>query len=342
MGMTMKQFDVYGIGNALVDIQIPVEPRFLAEESLAKGVMTLVTPETQARLLSLLDQREMKISSGGSACNTVVGVANFGGLAFYAGKVGDDMYGRFFQDELKEIGVLSTLPPGDGPTGTCLVMITPDADRTLQTCLATSIDLDEADIDGELIAASKYVYVEGYLWDAPGPRRASLKAIELARKAGVPVAYSYSDPFCVRRAAKDFRELSNTSLDLVFCNEEEARMISERADRMEAISEIAAWGPSVYMTVGADGAYLAHEGKVSHIKGVKVEAVDTNGAGDLFAGGVLYGLTHGKSPLEAGKLGNYAAAQVVTQIGPRLEKSLAGEVDRILALDPDQASAPAS
>jgi sugar/nucleoside kinase (ribokinase family) len=333
----MTTYDVYAVGNALVDIQVQIEPNFLLEQALQKGVMTLVSAEMQAKLLRLLDGFATHTSSGGSACNTVVGVANLGGTAYYAGKVGDDVFGRFFQQELREIGVESGLPPGGGPTGTCLVMVTPDADRTFQTCLATSIELDEGDIDEEIIKQSKFVYVEGYLWDAPGPRRASLRAMEFARKHSKPVAYSYSDPFCVHRAKDDFRRLTKTSLDFVFCNEDEALALTGADDRMKALKEIASWGPTIFMTAGKDGAYCASGSATSHMPAFSVNAVDSNGAGDLFAGGVLYGLAHGLSHGESAVLGSYAAALVVTQLGPRLAVKLAGRMAEILAIPPGAA-----
>jgi sugar/nucleoside kinase (ribokinase family) len=199
------------------------------------------------------------------------------------------------------------------------------------TCLAASIALDEEDIREAHVRRSGYVYVEGYLWDSPGPRHACQEAMATARVHKVPVAFSYSDPFCVQRAADDFREITKSSVDLVFCNEEEARMISGQSDRVKACLTVASWGPQVYMTAGADGAYYAEHEKVQHIPAFPVEAIDTNGAGDLFAGGVLFGLARGYSPLEAGRLGSYAASLVVTQVGPRLPHPLAGEIDHILA-----------
>ena len=333
----MVRYDVYGVGNALVDIQVQVDAEFLALHGLNKGVMTLVTARAQKELLALLSGRPSQTSPGGSACNTTVGLANFGGRAYYAGKVGDDEHGRFFQKALTEVGIQSTVPRGHGATGTCLVMITPDADRTMQTCLAASIELDEDDIQPAIIKESGYVYIEGYLWDSPGPRRASQKAVDLARHHGVPVAYTYSDPFCVKRSAEDFRNLSQFSVDLVFCNEEEARMLTANPDRAQACAEIASWGPTVFMTAGADGAYYARGKEQGHIPPFTVRAIDTNGAGDLFAGGVLYGLTHGLSLAQAGKLGSYAAARVVTVLGPRLNEPLQGRIQEIMNLAPGSA-----
>lgn len=327
----MSRYDIYGVGNALVDIQVQVDARFLIDHNIDKGVMTLVSAEQQAEVLAQLENIPRQTSSGGSACNTVVGVANYGGRTYYAGKVGDDKLGEFYQRELKELGIRSDLPPASGPTGTVLVLITPDADRTMLTCLAESLSLDASDILEEHVKSSRYVYVEGYLWDAPGPREASIKAMELGRKNGATVAYTYSDPFCVQRAAHDFRELSKSSVDLVFCNEEEAKMIAEVDVATDACLAIASWGPRVFMTVGPKGAYYAEGDKIEHIPGFPATAIDTTGAGDLFAGGVLYGLSNGHTPAESGRLGSYAASLVVAQVGARLPQRLNGAVSEILA-----------
>jgi sugar/nucleoside kinase (ribokinase family) len=327
----MNTYDVYGVGNALVDIQVQVDTSFLSDHKIDKGVMTLVSAESQFELLKDLKGLPKQTSSGGSACNTVVGVANYGGRAYYAGKVGQDKYGEFYQNELKELGIRSDLPPAQGSTGTCLVMITPDADRTMLTCLADSIKLSGADILDSHVKNAGYVYVEGYLWDSEGPREASIKAMEIARKNDVKVAYTYSDPFCVQRAAADFRALSKSSVDLVFCNEDEAKMITETDTPTDACLTIASWGPKVYMTVGAKGAYYADGDQITHIPGFPATAIDTTGAGDLFAGGVLFGLSNGHSPIESGRLGSYAASLVVAQVGARLPQRLNGAISEILA-----------
>jgi sugar/nucleoside kinase (ribokinase family) len=326
----MSKYDVYGVGNALVDIQAQVDTEFLKRHGIEKGVMTLVSTEAQQTLLDDLDASKLEISSGGSACNTVVGLAGFGGRAYYAGKVGGDQNGAFFQEELQKLGVTSDLPPVTEATGTCLVLITPDADRTMLTCLAASIRLEANDVRPEEVAASKFVYVEGYLWDAEGPRQASLEAMKTAREHGIPVAYTYSDPFCVSRARDDFLRITRESVQLVFCNEEEARMMTELPSGPEACARIASWGPDVFMTAGSEGAYYASGKERVHIPAFPAEAVDTNGAGDLFAGGTLYGLSHGHSPEASARLGCYAASKVVQQYGARLKTSIQKDAESIL------------
>ena len=328
--MPHDRYDVYAAGNALVDIQAQVDPEFLQRHALAKGVMTLVEPGRQRELLSHLDPSALHTSAGGSACNTVVGLAGFGGRGYYAGKIGQDAYGRFFQEELSGLGIRSDLAPSASPTGTCLVLITPDADRTMLTCLSASVELSAADVRPELIAQSLYVYVEGYLWDTAGPRAACLRAISEAHRAGVKVAFSFSDPFCVSRAQADFERLAREEVDLIFCNRDEACMITGETDGANAGRRIASWGPDVYVTLGAAGACFASKDRCVSIAAFPAVAKDTNGAGDLFAGGALFGLCRGYSPEDAGRLGSYAASQVVQQVGARLPADVLSRALRVL------------
>lgn len=291
---------------------------FLEKHALTKGVMTLVDAARQIDVLADLKDVPVHTSSGGSACNTVVGLAGLGGRGFYAGKVGKDVHGVFFQEELRTLGIRSDLPPSNSPTGTCLVLNTPDADRTMLTCLAASVELSPTDIDMEQLALSSYLYVEGYLWDSALPRAACEVAIETARSRGVKVAFSYSDPFCVARARDDFRRLSQEQVDLVFCNVDEACMITGELDGPAAARKIASWGPDVFVTLGENGACFASGGEWLAIDPFPVKATDTNGAGDLFAGGALFALCRGFAPAEAGRLGSWAASRVVQRTGARL------------------------
>lgn len=328
--MNDPTYDVFAVGNALVDIQARVSADFLKQHAITKGVMTLVDVQRQKELLSLLSGEPLVTSSGGSACNTVVGLAGFGGTGYYAGKVGRDAYGTFFQSELQGLGIRSDVPPVDAATGTCLVLVTPDADRTMLTCLSASVLLAADDVRTDELGRARYVYVEGYLWDSPGPRQACLLAMAEARRLGVKVAFSYSDPFCVARARSDFQRLTREQVDLVFCNSDEACMITGASDGPDACRQIAAWGPDVYVTLGAEGACFASGHAFHFIPAFPTVAVDSNGAGDLFAGGALFGLCRGYTPANAGRLGSYAASRVVAQIGPRLPAQVAAEALRML------------
>jgi sugar/nucleoside kinase (ribokinase family) len=325
MKLNRASYDVFAVGNALVDIQAQVAEEFLARHNLTKGVMTLVDAARQIELLADLKNVPVHTSPGGSACNTVVGLAGLGGRGYYAGKVGHDAHGAFFREELRTLGILSDLAPSDSPTGTCLVLNTPDADRTMLTCLAASVELSAADIDPAQIAQARFVYVEGYLWDAQRPRSACEAALEAARRCGVKVAFSYSDPFCVARAREDFRRLTQEQVDLVFCNQDEACMITGEPDGPAACRRIASWGPEVFVTLGAEGACFAAKDQWLVIEPFPVTATDTNGAGDLFAAGALFALCRGYGPAQAGRLGSYAASLVVQRTGARLPgEDLAG------------------
>ncbi|MFA6318655.1 MAG: adenosine kinase [Elusimicrobiota bacterium] len=328
---TSQKTAVYGIGNALVDVQMAVEDAVLdgiisrppagGPEKIRKGNMHLVTPGFQCDLLGLLAGRDRATVSGGSACNTLIGVAQLGCPASYCGKVADDQFGRFFGSDLRAAGVNYSVPPGKKGTGTCVVLVTPDAQRTMFTDLGISIELTPADLDLDAIAASKWVYIEGYLWDAAGPKAASELAMEHAKKKGAKVAYSFSDSFCVRRALDDFRRFTKEYVDLVFCNEDEAHAFAGQEDTQAALKAIAGYGTGVALTCGSKGSILMLDGKRHDIPCKPVKPVDTTGAGDLYAAGVLAGLCKALPPAEAGGLGASMAAKVVAVRGARIPAS---------------------
>ena len=246
-------------------------------------------------------------------------------------RLGDDSWGDFYQKDLEEAGV-ATNPGnrGQGPTGQCLVMITPDADRTLNTFLGISGQLDASQIDEEIISDSKFVYLEGYLLTSEEGTGACRRSQQLAQEHGTAVSLTLSDPAIVGFCRDRFSQLVETGVDMLFCNEEEAKAFTETDSREAACERLAQLVPSVWITCGADGAILLDAGRREHIPSTRVTAVDTTGAGDLFAGGVLFGLTNGYSSADAGRLGAYAAAQVVSQYGPRLEQPLREAIPDIL------------
>ncbi|MBI5622717.1 MAG: adenosine kinase [Elusimicrobia bacterium] len=323
--------DVYGIGNALIDVQMSVEDGVLERiaaapppggpEKIRKGNMHLVTPSFQCDLLGMLQGRDRATVSGGSACNTMIGVAQLGCRAAYCGKVGADSFGTFYGSDLRAAGVSYAVPPGKQGTGTCVVLVTPDAQRTMFTDLGISIELTPADLDLDAIAGSKWVYIEGYLWDAAGPKAASELAMERAKKKGAKVAYSFSDSFCVRRALADFRRFTKEYVDLVFCNEDEACAFADRPDAESALKEIRSCGAGVALTRGARGSLLHLDGERHDIPCVPAKPVDTTGAGDLYAAGVLAGLSKGLPPRKAGELGSSMAAKVIAVRGARIPAS---------------------
>ena len=240
--------------------------------------------------------------------------------------------GDFYQRDLEAAGV-ATHPAnrGAGKTGQCLVFITPDADRTLNTFLGISSAIGPAQLQEEVIADSQYLYIEGYLLGSDDGFAAACQAQQMAQRHSTAVALTLSDPFAVRAFRERFDVLLQRGVDLFFCNEEEALASTGVSDREAAGAALASQVSTAYVTCGADGALVYAAGAHYQVPGVPVQAIDTNGAGDLFAGGVLYGLSHGHSPLDAARLGCYAAAQVVTRFGPRLEQSLADRIDHILS-----------
>ncbi len=321
----MAQFDVYGIGNSLVDIQTRVTDDVLQSLGFRKGVMTLVDEQTQQRVLSALPGSSINRCAGGSAANTVLAIAQFGGRTAYAGKVGRDPLGDFFLKDMREHGVFVDVTPGDRVTGTCVVLITPDSQRTMLTHLGISADLGPDDVSEELVRQSTYVYVEGYLFTAELTKAAALRAVELAKRHGTRVALSASDPWLVEQFREELWRLVTNSVDLLFCNLDEARALTGRSEPEQCARAIHSHGVDVAVTLGADGSLLLHDGQVLRIDPVPVEPKDTTGAGDMYAAGLLYGITHDLTWLQAGRLASYAAAQVVQQFGARLMRPLTKE-----------------
>lgn len=318
-------YSVYGVGNALVDIQARVSDAELEQLGYPRGGMTLVDVEAQATVLQGLDQNNTTRCAGGSAANTVIGVADFGGKAAYAGKTGSDALGEFWLEDMRRIGVGTDVDPTDQPTGTCVVLITEDAQRTMLTSLGASSTLGPEDIDEEMIRQSEWVYVEGYLFTGDSTKAAAYRAIELAKKNNVKVAFTVSDPFLISLFRDEFLELLHGPVDLLFCNLDEARALTEKTDPIDCAQAIHQHAPHVAMTLGADGSLLMNEGSAIPIEGVAVEAIDTTGAGDMYAAGILHGITSGMSWKDAGHLASHAAARIVSQLGARLQRKFTAE-----------------
>jgi sugar/nucleoside kinase (ribokinase family) len=317
-----KRYHVYGVGAALVDTEIEVTDGDLTAMEVEKGVMTLVDEARQAHLLEHLTGHLMhsKRASGGSAANTIIAIAQFGGSTFYSCKVANDDNGHFYLHDLKAAGVDCRIDKerDQGVTGKCLVMITPDAERTMNTYLGISATLSTDDLSHEAIAASDYVYLEGYLVTSPTGRAAAIRAREIAEQHGVKTALSFSDPGIVTYFRDGLQEMIGNKIDLLFCNSHEALSWAQTDNLDAAIVEIKKVAKQFAITLGADGA-LVYDGVAQYrIAPHKVTAVDTNGAGDMFAGAFLYGVTQGKGFAEAGKLASVAAATVVADYGPRL------------------------
>ncbi len=319
------QYDVYGVGNALVDIQGHVTDEFLESVKFAKGIMTLVDDSTQERILSLLEGTPISRCAGGSAANTIVGISNFGGKASYLGKVANDQLGEFFLEDMRKQGVKIEIQPATGQSGSCVILITDDAQRTMLTNLATSSTLTPADVDEESIRNSKYIYVEGYLFGGEPNRSAALRAIELAKKHNVKVAFTVSDPFLIQYHRDEFISLIEGPVDLLFCNLEEARALTGKFDAIECAQAIHEHAENVALTMGEAGSLLMHENQAIPIERVSCHPVDTTGAGDIYAAGILYGITNGLTWKQSGRLASFAASRIVSQLGARLRQPITAE-----------------
>lgn len=326
------QLDVYGVGNSLVDIQAQVSDDVVARLGFPKGAMTLVDEPTQFRVLAEIAGVPMNRCAGGSAANTVIGLADFGGRGAYCGKVGRDELGEFFRRDMQKIGVTVPVPPGDGATGTCVVLITPDAQRTMLTHLGVSATLGPDDVREDDVRHARYVYIEGYLFYGDSTRQAALKAMDLAKRNGVKVAFTVSDPFLINAFRDEFWKLIEGPIDLLFCNREEARSLTGLDHPIECAQAIHRHCENVALTLGPDGSILMHGGQVIPIEGVETQAIDTTGAGDMYAGALLYGITNGLTWKQAGHLASHAAARIVSQLGARLQRKFtADEIARLRA-----------
>lgn len=324
-------YDVFGLGNALVDILALVDDDFVTKQELAKGSMTLVDADKQGALLNDLEGTNLKLRSGGSAANTMIAIAQSGGTGFYTGKVAKDSHGEFYRQDMIEAGVDFDMNPSpQGPTGTSLVLTTPDAERTMCTNLGVSIDLTKDDIEIDKLAKSKFTYIEGYLWSGDGTREVSTYVMESAKSKGIPVAFTYSDMFLVELFVDDFKRISKELCDVVFCNADEIRHFFGKKSIDECTAALGEIVDTGFVTDGANGCHVVHQGQVKQVEGFAAKAVDTVGAGDAFAGGVLYGLTNGLDYVDAARWGNYVASRVVQIYGARLEESLTDQVDKIV------------
>ncbi len=323
--------DVVGVGNAIVDVVTRADDALVARLGLRKGAMTLVD---EARAQALHERMGPGVeTSGGSAANTLAGIASLGGKGAYIGKVRNDRLGEAFRRDIRAAGVGDRVRrrAGGPPTARCLIFVTPDAERTMGTSLGISVELGPADIDPEVIGAARITYLEGYLFDKEPAKAAFVKAAEAAHAAGRKVALSLSDPFCVERHRASFRHLVSGHVDILFANEAEIASLFETGSADEAVAAAQAACEVAAITRGAEGSRIAAGGEVIAVAAEPVDrVVDTTGAGDLFAAGMLYGMTNGY-PLETcGRIGSIAAGEIVGHYGARPETSLATLVRRRL------------
>jgi len=323
--MANQQIDVVGMGNAIVDVLVQADEAFLARQGLTKGAMTLVDAERSRELYSQM--KGTLECSGGSAANTLVGIASFGGSAAFIGKVGADELGRVFATDIRRVGVGFDTPAHDGgtETGRCLVLVTPDAQRTMQTFLGASALLGPEDVDPRRLAQGRITYLEGYLWDAPPAKQAMRLAATLARRAGRKVALTLSDPFCVDRHREEFLDLIDTAVDVVFANRDEALALFQTEDLEEACRRLSERTEIAVVTLGARGSVAMRGSERAVVEPLAIgPVVDTTGAGDLYAAGFLHGLVREHSLAACGRLGSLAAGEVISHFGARPMRDLAG------------------
>ena len=323
----MKKYDIYGIGNALVDTEYEVDDAFISEAGGGKGVMTLIDSDERKRLLNLLEveheHRAIKQAGGGSAANTMVAAAQLGANSFYSCKVASDETGDFFMSDLKIAGVDTNLDAGreEGITGKCISMVTPDAERTMTTNLGISETLSPNELNREALRNSTYLYIEGYLVTSPTAFEAVKETIDIAKEAGVQVSLTLSDPAMVENFKASFDALAELGIDLIFCNEDEARLWTAASNRGEAMARLKTVCGKVVMTCGKEGALVFDGSEETMSVGIPTKAVDTTGAGDIFAGTFLFGLTHGMSFPACADLANKAASLLVSSFGARADQA---------------------
>ena len=323
----MKKYDIYGIGNALVDTEYEVDDAFISKAGVGKGLMTLIDSDERKRLLNLLEveheHRAIKQAGGGSAANTMVAAAQLGANSFYSCKVASDETGDFFMSDLKIAGVDTNLDAGreEGITGKCISMVTPDAERTMTTNLGISETLSPNELNREALRNSTYLYIEGYLVTSPTAFEAVKETINIAKEAGVQVSLTLSDPAMVENFKASFDALAELGIDLIFCNEDEARLWTAASNRGEAMARLKTVCGKVVMTCGKEGALVFDGSEETMSVGVATKAVDTTGAGDIFAGTFLFGLTRGMSFPACADLANRAASLLVSSFGARADQA---------------------
>ena len=324
--MGNRQYDVVGIGNAIVDVIAKASDRFVTDQGLVKGSMALISQDRAEELYQLMGPGIE--ASGGSVANSVAGVASFGGSAAFVGKVADDTLGQVFAHDIRAAGVaFAPNPATGGPrTGRSLVLVTPDAQRTMNTHLGVSALLEPSDIDPELVQRGNILYCEGYLWDVESAKQAIRSAMEISLGAGNTVALSISDPFCVERHHQEFLDLIDGPVEILFANEAELEALygGSFEESVEVVRSRVGLG---CLTRGEMGSVLVSGDQTVELAAYPVDVVDTTGAGDQYAAGVLFGVARGFSLAQAGRLGVEAASEVISHVGPRPEVPLSSFLD---------------
>ena len=326
---TGKKYHLYGLGNALVDIDFETTPETLEKLSIEKGVMTLVESDRYLKLLENLSGFKHVKACGGSAANTIMALTQLGGKTFYSCKVANDDSGDFFYNELTRHQIGTNLTKDnrpDGSTGSCLVLVTPDADRTMNTHLGISEYFSKNELNKEAIADSEYLYIEGYLSSSPTGSEAAIEAYKTAKQAGVKTAISLSDPNMVKFFHARLMEMIGDGIDLLFCNEDEAKLLCKTEDMAELCECMKQYAKTFAITQGPKGSIVYDGNSIYDIGAQDVPVIDTVGAGDMFAGGFIHAIINGHDYKAAGVIADIVASKVISKFGPRLDN---GEIDDV-------------
>jgi len=318
-----KKIDLIGLGNAIVDIIVNIEDEFLEINNLDKGSMNLINSEESQRLLE--NCKVIKQISGGSSANTVVCLAELGNNVQFIGRVKNDEFGNFFSSDIKKSKTIFNTPPTNegAPTAHSIILITPDAQRTMCTYLGASIEFEPKDIDFSTLKESKYLYLEGYLWDSKLAKNAFLKAAQTAKQSNTKIILSLSDSFCVDRHRKSFLELIDEYVDIVFCNESEVLSLFKKDKLANCQEDLSSLCELAVVTLGSNGSLIINKNNIELIMSIhKGKVIDTTGAGDIYAGGFIHGLINNFSLKKCGELGSICAGHIITQLGSRSDIDL--------------------
>lgn len=327
-----KDIQVTGIGNALVDIQFEVSDVEIKELGFEKGTMTLVSREKQKEILEFLGHRSHNKCSGGSGANTIIAFSSMGGKSAYKTMLGHDSFGEFYSSEFADLGIiLDSKYHADENTGICFVLISPDSERTMATFLGANSFHNYEHISDELIKRSEWIYLEGYKFTDETGRRAINHAVEIAKKYNTKIALTFSDKFVIDVFYDHLKPIAEQS-DLIFCNEMEAKAYTRKESFDEAFDYLNANHKNLAITQGEKGAKVKWNNEIFDIPSYPCKPIDTTGAGDMFAGGFLYGITHWDNPSKAGHLGSISASRVISQLGARLNESHTQLRDKIKSL----------
>ncbi|MBX3044748.1 MAG: adenosine kinase [Candidatus Kapabacteria bacterium] len=327
----MKDIELCGLGNGLVDLQFLVSDEDLIKSDLQKGAMVLIDVEKRNRLVKDFSHLEFHKVSGGSAANTIISFAQLGGKGAYKTVLGNDDFGDFYAREFHDLGiVLNAEHIETAPTGICVIFITPDSERTLYTCLAATAEFSSKNIDEDIITRSQWLYIEGYKFSEPHSTEAIYKAVEIAKKHDTKIAVTFSDTFVTELFRDGLMKVVEAS-DLVFCNEGEAKSFTKSDSREESFKILCDMVPNVAVTYGSEGSKIKWDGKIYDIPSFKVKPIDTTGAGDSYAGAFMYGIIkHGDAAI-AGKLASNISSRIVAQMGPRAKFDMQNALIEILS-----------